>query len=240
MYGWRLRIGLVLPSSNIVMESEFNNILHPVKGVSVIATRMFLRTESVEGLLRMREDLKRACAELETADVSLIVFACTSGSFIKGLHFDKEIIKEIEEETHIKATTTSTAVVEALKRLKVKRIAVGTPYPDDVNEKGKRFLEANGFEVTKIAGLNITEAVEFGKQEPYTAYALGRKIDTEDTECIFLSCTNFRTIEIVDPLEKRLGKPVVSANQATLWHILSLAHLGISLPGYGTLLEEER
>ena len=238
MYGWRCRIGLIVPSSNIVTECEFNTLLHGITGVSVHATRMFLSTERVEDLLRMREDCKRASQELETAEVDVIVYACTSGSFVKGLDFDKEIITEIEKETGVTGTTTSTAVVEALRTLNVRKIAVGTPYPDNVNEKGKEFLEGNGFEVTAISGLNLKRAVEFGKQEPYTAYNLGKKIDTGDAECIFLSCTNFRTIEIIDALEKRLKKPVISANQATLWHILTLKELGITIKGHGILLDE--
>jgi maleate isomerase len=237
MYGWRSRIGLIIPSDNTSMESEFNKILYPVEGVSVHATRIFLEELSLESLLKMKDEVKRAARELKTAQVTVIAYGCTSGSFIKGLHFDKEIIKEIEEETHIKATTTSTAVVEALKRLKVKRIAVGTPYSDDVNEKAKEFLESNGFTVTSMSGLNILPDVDIGKQEPYVAYSLGTTVNTDDTDCIFISCTDFRTVEIIDPLERRLRKPVISSNQATLWHVLALEELGISLKGYGTLLE---
>jgi maleate isomerase len=238
VYGWRCRIGLIVPSSNIVMEHEFNTLLHAVQGVSVHATRMFLSTEGVEELLRMREDCKRASRELKTAEVDVIAYACTSGSFVKGLDFDKKIISEIEEETGITATTTSTAVVQALTALKVKKIAVGTPYPDEVNEKGKAFLENSGFTVTAIAGLNVTKAVEFGNQEPYTAYNLAKRINTDDAECIFLSCTNFRTIDIIDALERRLKKPVISANQATLWQIVTLKELGITIKGHGILLDE--
>jgi maleate isomerase len=235
MYGWRLRIGLILPSSNIVTENEFRKVLFHVNGISFHATRMFLATESVENLLKMRENVKRAAEELKTAEVDVIAYGCTSGSFVKGLQFDKEISTEIETQTHIPATTTSTAVIEALKALHVKKVAVGTPYPDEVNQRGKEFLENCGFQVTKIEGLGLINAVDFGKQEPYIAYTLGTHIDSIDAECIFISCTNFRTFEIIDALEKKLQKPVVSANQATLWHILQLKELGVTITGYGTL-----
>jgi maleate isomerase len=240
MYGWRSRIGLIIPSDNTAMESEFNKILYPVEGVSVLATRIFLEELSHESLLEMREGVKRAARELETAEVDVIAYGCTSGSFIEGLNFDREIISEIEEETGITATTTSTAVVQALTALRVKKIAVGTPYPDDVNEKEKEFFEDSGFEVTHIAGLAITPDVDIGKQEPYVAYNLGKAVDTDDAECIFLSCTDFRTIDMIDALEKRLKKPVISSNQASLWHVMTLQNLGILITGYGTLLNRTR
>jgi maleate isomerase len=238
MYGWRSRIGLIIPSDNTSMESEFNKILYPVEGISVHATRIFLEELSVESLLKMKDQVKRAAKELKTAEITVIAYGCTSGSFIKGLDFDKEIIREIEEETHITATTTSTAVVEALKKLNVKKIAVGTPYSDDVNEKEKEFLGANGFDVTTIAGLNIIPIFNQGLQEPYVAYNLGEEIDSNKAECIFISCTDIRAVEIIDALERRLGKPVISSNLATLWHVLRIEQLGLSLRGYGKLLEE--
>jgi maleate isomerase len=237
MYGWRSRLGLIIPSDNTVMESEFNKILSHVEGISVHATRVFLEEISVESLLEMKKELKRAARELKTAEMNVIVYGCTSGSLIKGLHFDKEIIGEIEEETQIKATTTTTAVLNALELLDVGKIAIGTPYPDEINVKVKEFFEGSGYEVTTIIGLNITPDVDVGKQEPYVAFNLGKKVDTDDADCVFLSCTDFRTIEILEPLEDCLEKPVISSNQASLWEALRLDEQGISIHGFGSLLE---
>ena len=97
MYGWRCRIGLIIPSDNTVMESEFNKLFRDIPGVSVHATRVFLEELSVETLLQMKEGLKRACEELKSAEMDVLAYGCTSGSFVKGLHFDQEIIQEIEE-----------------------------------------------------------------------------------------------------------------------------------------------
>lgn len=237
MYGWRSRLGLIIPSDNTVMESEFNKILSHVEGISVHATRVFLEEISVESLLEMKKELKRAARELKTAEMNVIVYGCTSGSLIKGLYFDKEIIGEIEEETQIKATTTTTAVLNALELLDVGKIAIGTPYPDEINVKVKEFFEGSGYEVTTIIGLNITPDVDVGKQEPYVAFNLGKKVDTDDADCVFLSCTDFRTIEILEPLEDCLEKPVISSNQASLWEALRLDEQGISIHGFGSLLE---
>jgi maleate isomerase len=219
------------------MESEFNAILSSSEGISVHATRVFLEEISVESLLEMKKGLKRAARELKTAEMNVIIYGCTSGSLIKGLNFDKEIINEIEEETDIKATTTTTAVLNALGIFDVKTIAIGTPYPDKINVKVREFFEDSGYTVSNIVGLNIVPDVDVGKQEPYVAYNLGKKVNTDDADCVFLSCTDFRTVEILEPLEDTLGKPVISSNQASLWEALSLDEQGISIPGYGSLLE---
>lgn len=220
------------------MESEFNKIFWNVPGVSVHATRVFLEELSVEALIDMKKGLKRACKELKTAEMDVMAYGCTSGSFVKGLNFDRELIEEMESETDITATTTSTAVIEALKTLNVKKIALGTPYSDEINEKAITFFEGNDIEVTNSVGLNIVPDVNVGKQEPYIAYNLGTTVDTPDCDCVFISCTDFRTIEIIEKLEARLQKPVVTSNQATLWHCITLKQLGIAIPGYGTLLNE--
>lgn len=237
MYGWRSRIGLILPSDNTVMESEFNKILSSTKGISVHATRIFLDEISVETLLEMKKGLQRAAKELSSAEVNVIIYGCTSGSLIKGLDFDQEIIGEIEEETEIVGTTTSTAVLNALRAVDAEKIAIGTPYPDVINEKVKTFFEQSGFSVTHIKGLSIYPDVDVGKQEPYIAYNLGIDVDSDDADCVFLSCTDFRTVEIIEALEKRLKKPVISSNQASLWECLRLEQLGICISGYGSLLE---
>lgn len=237
MYGWRSRLGMIIPSDNTVMESEFNKMLSFSEGFSVHATRVFLEEISIESLLEMKKGLKRAARELKTAEVNVIIYGCTSGSLIKGSNFDKEIIDEIEEETHIKATTTTTAVLNALEIFDVKKIAIGTPYPDPINVKVKEFFEETGYEVTNIIGLNIVPDVDVGKQEPYVAFNLGKNVNTDDADCVFLSCTDFRTIEILEPLEDTLGKPVISSNQASLWETLCLDEQGMSIPGYGSLLQ---
>jgi len=224
------------------MESEFNKIIYRnnIEGISVHATRIFFEELSVENLLNMKKELRRACRELKTAEVDVIVYGCTSGSFVMGKDFDKEIIKEIEMETGITATTVSTALIEALNLLKVRKIAIGTPYSDTINERARKFFEDNGFEVIRIIGLNVTRDVDIGKLEPYVAYKLGVKVNDKNADCILLLCTDFRTIEILDILEKRLKKPVISSNQAALWHVLHLKDLGIKIKGYGSLLETWR
>ena len=117
MYGWRGKIGLIIPSLNCTMEAELNKMVP--RGVAVFATRLLLERGLPDELERMAVDTDKAAHLLETADVTGILYGCTSGSLIKGVGWDLEIIRRIEEKTGILTTTTSTAVVEAFKELKV-------------------------------------------------------------------------------------------------------------------------
>jgi len=219
------------------MESEFNVMIRSIEGVSIHATRVFLEATDIESLLSMKEEIGRASRELKTAEMDIIVFGCTSGSFVKGVEYDTEITTEIEDLTGIGATTTSTAVRESFHKLGVKNIALGSPYNEELNSKAKEYLEASGYHIVKTKGLDITPDIDIGKHSPETAYELGKSINTDEADCIFLSCTDLRTIEIIDILEKDIGKPVVTANQASLWHCLRKAGITESIKNYGKLLE---
>lgn len=246
MYGWRGKVGLIVPSANTTMEPEFYKMAPD--GVTIHTSRILIRGNlSVNSLIVMEKEIERASEELSTAGVDIVIFGCTSGSFVKGSKYDITITNKIKKFLGKKpAITTSTAVIRALKVLKSKRIAVATPYPKEINQKEKLFLEENGFVVTNIKGLGFSERKEvyplttspvsiIGLQEPYVAYKLAIDVNTNDSDCIFISCTNLRSIEIIEKLEKDLGKPVISSSQATL--VMALKEIGIKerIEGYGTL-----
>ncbi len=235
MYGWRARLGLIVPSSNTTMEEEFRKLLP--EGISLHVTRVGLRKVNVRELLEMEKHVREAAKLLGDAGVDLIAYGCTTGSLVGGLGYDLRIAKGIEEVSGVKAITTASAVLDALKQLSVKKVAIATPYIDEVNEKEREFLEANGFQVVNMRGLQIEENLEIGRQPPEIAYRLAKDVDRPEAEAVFISCTNFRTIEIIAALENDLGKPVFSSNTATLW--ASLRSLGIRerLSGLGSLLE---
>ncbi len=236
MYGWRGRMGLIIPSSNTTMEPEFWRMAP--EGVSIHTARMRLSAVTVEELVEMEKDAVRAAQLLATADVDILVYGCTTGSLVKGLGYDREITEKLEKATGIKAIATATAVLEALEELGARRVALATPYIEEVNRKEVEFLESQGYEVVDLKYLGIRENTTIGRQTPQTAYRLARSLDTSRADVVFISCTNFRTIEVVDLLEKDLGLPVFSSNTATMW--LTLREMGIRehLRGYGKLLEE--
>ena len=234
MYGWRGKIGLIIPSLNCTMEAELNKMVP--QGVAVFATRLLLERGLPDELERMAADTDKAAHLLETADVAGILYGCTSGSLIKGVGWDLEIIRRIEEKTGIPTTTTSTAVIGAFKELKVSSAAVATPYVDSVNRIEKDFFEAHGVNVVNIEGLGYTKGEELHKESPESAYAFAKKVDRKEADCLFISCTDFAAVEAINFLERDLGKPVMSSNTVSLWAMLKKMGIKERIDGYGEIL----
>jgi len=237
-YGSICRIGLVVPSLNVVIEPEFQKMAP--EGVSVHSTRMLLQGKMTgESYARMTQDAATAAALLRTARVDVIAYACTSGSFVED---GNRILETIEREGGVPAVTTAQAVVEALQVLGLKRIAVGTPYVEFVNEAERQFLESAGFEVTALYGLGLGDTPEsrisIGRQKWEKILEIARRIDSPDADGVFISCTNLATTGVLEQLEQELGKPVISSNVATFWSILSRGGFSASVPGYGSLLRD--
>ncbi|WP_456398953.1 maleate cis-trans isomerase family protein [Palaeococcus sp. (in: euryarchaeotes)] len=236
MYGWRGRIGLIVPSSNTTMEMELHEALP--EGVSLHTARMPLKGVTEEELLKMSALAVESAKLLKDADVDLILYGCTSGSFIGGENFENELEEKIEDEVKIPVVTTSSAILAALNALEAQQILVLTPYTEEINKREREFLEANEFEVLDIRGMGIVENTKIGRLEPYEAYRLAKAMFTEEADALVISCTNFRTFEIIEALEDDLGVPVVTSNQASLWYALRELEINESILGLGTLLRE--
>ena len=213
------------------------------EGVAIYSTRILFEP-TMHGLRAMRDHVERASLELSSEGIcQIIAFCCTMGSMVGGLDYDGEMIDLIEKRTSTPATTTTTAVRASLAALRVKRIAVATPYTLEINLHEKEELERRGFLVTKIMGYHDhvhpreLKNEMIGRLPPEVAYEMGLKVNSEESEAIFISCTNFRAIEIIEKLEKRTGKPVISSNQATLWYALRKLGLKDSIKGFGGLME---
>jgi len=235
-YGARAKIGLVYPSPGWVMEPEFY-AMSP-EGVITCTTRISLFETNKEQLSLMGETGVEATKLLSQAPVDVIALGCTSGSFIGGYEYDKKLIKDMEKASGgIPCITTSNGVVEGLNTLEVKKVAVATPYIQEVNESGKRYLEENGFEVTNIIGLDLLYDKDIDSQSLETVYKLAKEADTEDADAVAILCTGIRSVGILEHLEEDLGKPVISAIQATFWHALRTAGVGDKLEGFGSLLK---
>ncbi|RLG50766.1 MAG: maleate cis-trans isomerase [Thermoproteota archaeon] len=223
MHGWRGRIGLIVPSSNTTMEPELTAAAP--EGVSVHTARMRLREVTVEGLLEMEEHAEEAALQLSDARVDVIVYGCTTGSLVKGPGHDTQLSRRLSSIASCPVVATATAVVQALKAVGASSIAVATPYIEELDRREKEFLEASGFRVVEMRGLGIRDNAEIGKLPPHVAYQLAKEADSPEAHAVFISCTNFRTFEVIEKLERDLGKPVVTSNQASLW--AALKHLKI-------------
>lgn len=153
---------------------------------------------------------------LRDTAVDLIVFACTSGSLVKGFGYDLQLAKQIADFTCSPTITASWAVVEALKKLNTHRISLATPYLTEVTAKEVCFLEENGFTIVKSGSLGIKSNLKIGNLKSDDTMALVNRVNSSDAEAVFISCTNFATFEVINHLEERLQKPAISSNSATL------------------------
>jgi len=230
----RRKLGILVPSSNVTMEYEMPMMAPP--GVSFHFSRIPQTEDTEEQLEAMIDYIPEKSDLLAHARVDAIAFGCTSGSFVKGMGYDKKVIKTINSSTGIMATTTSTAVIEALKLTGIKKLSVGAPYSDSIMNKLKIFLEKNGFEVVKMKGLNILCGE--GDLSLDATYNLIREIDVPHADGIFISCTDFKTVELLDILENDFGKKVISSNQATIWKLLRLVGMKTPVCGFGSLLRD--
>jgi maleate isomerase len=237
MYGWRAKIGALLVAPDTTPEYEFIKMVPD--GVSVHFSRMWFSGEvNAETLARLADEAEGASKMLAPLKPDVVCFCCTSGSFVKGVGYDEEIIQRIEHKVDSRATTTSTAVCKALEKLKLKKIAIATPYTNHINGIAKKFFEDHGYDVLNISGLGISDDLDIGRLQPGAAYQVAKSVDSSEAEGIFISCTNFRTIEILEKLEHDLGKPVISSNQATVWDALRRVGVREAINGFGKLLRE--
>ena len=231
-----IRLGLLIPSSNTTMEPEFYKMLP--EEFTIHTARLRLKSVTVESLAEMEQEIKSEASKLADADVSVIGYGCTSGSLFKGLGHDLEIEQRIERASGKPAVATAGAVVKALKSLKVRRVAVATPYIDQINQLEERFLTLNGIKVIDIKGLGISDNLKIGKIPKETLLNLVLSLSHKEADGIFISCTNLPTINIIEELETILKKPVISSNTATLWAMLKKIAVPIKIKGYGKLLEK--
>jgi maleate isomerase len=233
--GWRARIGVIYPGAGFHHLGDFFK-LRP-RGVAVGGTGVPRhRNESVQAMLELDRRVVDAARLLAAHEPDVIVWMCTAGSFLKGKGHDERIIREMEEATGIPCTTTSTAVMEAFRELSGTRIALVTPYPDEVNEIEREFLEANGFRVVAAEGLNLTDNNILAHLSASVLYRVAKEVTPPEADIVFISCTGLDVLDIVEALEQDLGKPVVTSNQASYWLAFRMAGVGDAVEGYGELL----
>jgi arylmalonate decarboxylase len=237
-YGWRGKIGLIVPSTNTINEPEFWRLAP--KGVTIHTARATLLGSMTEdSYIRMAEAVKQAADDLATAEVDIVAYGCTSGSFVCSL---QDIVADLRCRTGVPAIATAGSVIAALRALGARRVAVATPYVDFVNQAERRFLQEYGFEVTSLHGLGMGETQAerrgIGRVPPEHLYRMARACDRPEADTILLSCTNLATLDVIAQIEADLGKPVVTSNQSCLWACLRLLGLPDRIDGHGRLLSD--
>ncbi|MDF2759849.1 MAG: Asp/Glu/hydantoin racemase [Thermomicrobiales bacterium] len=238
MYGRRGRIGLITLASDTSVLPEYTRVMPD--GVAVYAAPIVLPRGEVNATalaeMLASDQLEHAAALLVWADVDVIVFACTTGSLIHGVGWDREVAGRIELVSGRPATTTTTTVLAALRAVGATSLAVATPYMEELNAIERRFLEASGFTVVGISGLGCATDAEIGRLDPEDAVSLVERVDMPAADAVFISCTNFHCLLAIASLERQIDKPVVTSNLAGAWAALRQIGIEDPIPGYGQLL----
>ena len=232
-YGERLRIGMMLPNRNTVAEPDAQAILPA--GVSIHTTRLRLQGTTREDLLGMADGVEAAAQLLGAAPLGLIVFHCTAVSTSDPAMGDR-LVARIERSSGIPAIATSQALLAALGVLGARRIVMLTPYPQAVNDAEVAFFAHHGVAVIQEVGLNLPPAVSTASVAPQEWFERMLAMKRADADGYFLSCTNIRAVAVIESLERALGAPVITSNQAMLWHALRKSNIRDVIAGYGTLL----
>jgi maleate cis-trans isomerase len=238
MKGWRARLGFLIPPGNPTVEPELIAMTPP--GVSVHFSRLVARGPAgthhgqEERNRSQIEHIDESAALLAMVKPSVIILAHTATSYTLGLGAEADLLRRLQAQYAMPFATAFGSVAAALGELGVKRVALGTPYSEEITLMGKGHLERHGFEVVSHRRLeNVTDIYE---ETAERAYQLGRAADTPTAQAVFLSGTGMPTITILEALERDLGKPAISANSAMMWHALRLAGVRHSISGYGRLL----
>jgi maleate isomerase len=214
------RVGLMIPSSNTMMEVDFARDLPA--GTALHTARMFMEDTTAAGEIRMLDEFALPAArDLGTARPDIVVFGCTSAGALRGNDYDTELCVRISELTGAPTVSTIGSVRAAIAESGVASVGVITPYVDELNEKIKASIEAGGTRVAAIAGLGITEnfaIAEVGHDDivAFAERALGQLAAQAGIGLIFASCTNFGAMAARPAIAARLGLPVITSNQAVL------------------------
>ena len=218
-----VRAGLLVPSSNTVMEVDLYRNLP--EHITLHTARMYLEETTRSAEIEMIEKFAPGAAQLiETARPDFVVFGCTSAGSLGGPEYDKEVSIKISEITGVPTIGVFSSVREALLRLKARSVAVITPYVEDINTSIKQGLEEDGFHVAAIHGMGIVVNIELATPSPeeITGFAAD-KLEGVEADILFVSCTNFHAMDALPLLKERFGIPVITSNSATLDAVCTMA-----------------
>ena len=229
------RIGLLALSNDLATERDFIN-MGSSDSIAIFVSRVPNDDVcSVENLCAMKPELTNAASLLIPGSrLDAIAYSCTSGTVVMGYDEVARCVHEVRP--GIPVITPITAAVSALREFEAKKIAVLTPYIDEVNRPIASYLLREGFGISAFTSFKIASNEDMACLSPQTIYEGALQADRDDADALFISCTAIRAVDVVEAIEQEIGKPVVTANQALFWH--SLLSVGYSEPidEYGQLM----
>ena len=228
------RIGLITLGSDLRIEKDFNNIIHG-KDIDLYVNRIHCYNPLTnETLAKMADDITDVTKEiLPDQKLNCVAYGCTSGTVAAGYDSIKEKVNIAKPDA--KVTTPITSAIKALKKLDIKKISIFTPYTKTINDSLVSYFNKENIIVNSLTYFNIASDLDIGKVEESYLFEVLSKIDLEDSGALFVSCTALPILSIINKLEERLNKIVLSSNQTLIWDTLNEIGYKNNIEGFGKL-----
>jgi maleate isomerase len=237
-YGHIGRIGYLSPGIiDETLSGQFYRMAPP--GVTLVRTSLELKDVTIEEVNAALARTEKAAAELGKYRPDCIVFGGSPTVAVPGHGSDQIIVEKIERASGRKAFAAQAAAIEALQKYGVTKLALATPFPDNVNALVKAFLEKSGFEILSIRGSGV-DYVDLSLTPLQTSWELGKRVfeEARRADALYFPGAPQPCVDIIEPLEKELGTFVISSLQASLWKALQILKHQVPVEGYGRLLRD--
>ena len=228
------RIGLITLATDFRIEKDFNNVING-KDIDLYCNRIHCYNPLTnETLKKMADDITNVTKDiLPNQKLDCVAYGCTSGTIAAGYNSIVEKVNAAKPNT--KVTTPITAAIKALKKLNINKISIFTPYTNEINNSVVEYFKNESFEINELSYFDIPSDLDIGKVDDKYLFDVLSKIDVSDSDALFVSCTALPVLSLINDLEKKLGKFVVSSNQALIWDSLNQVNSNINVVGYGKL-----
>jgi len=230
------RIGLLALSTDLTIERDFQSICHSLP-INLFVNRIHNENPlTKENLLKMYDQLESITEKILPGEkINTVAYGCTSGTIAIGEDKVKEKIQLAKPGCHV--TTPITSAIKAFNKMNIKKISVFTPYPESVNKTISEYLIKKNINVTSFSTFNLDLDVDFARVDPKYLSEILTKLNINDADALFVSCTALPALEILDEVEKKINKPVFSSNQTLIWDTIRSVGYKSSVEGYGKLLK---
>ena len=228
------RVGLITLASDFRIEKDFNNLIHD-KDIDLYSNRISSYNPLTnETLKKMAEDISKVTQNiLPNQKLDCVAYGCTSGTIVAGYQYIFDKVNLVKPNT--KVTTPITSAINALNKLNIKKISIFTPYTEEINQSVLNYFKKENIEILELSFFDIASDIDIGKVDPSHLFDVLSKKDLSKSDALFISCTALPALSIINDLEKKLGKLVLSSNQTLIWDTLKQIRYDGKINGYGEL-----